>query len=218
MYVPYIESTGILDYIYTPPLVPMTLNDWPTLAQMILTGQRVVMFMDYMADQTAYPWLLDEFSQMWETPFDPTNVSFPCTVERPPDLATADAQNRLYLSNHNLNIELTVLGTSLLIPARSSLNTTNNVTGVGSLGVTASQCLADWGFPPKVLNVDYYNQGGYAGSVFEVAADMNNVTYARSCCGSSTSAASRLGVGLLSDATIPWVAGLAMGYQFLQLL
>ena len=72
----------------------MGINDWPTLGYMILTGKRVVIFMDYEANQTAVPWILDEFSQMWETPFDPTNRSFPCTVQRPPDLNRQAAQNR----------------------------------------------------------------------------------------------------------------------------
>jgi hypothetical protein len=63
LYVPFIESTGILQYVYTPPLAPMSLEDWPTLAQMILTGQRVVMFLDYDTNQTAYPWLIDQFSK-----------------------------------------------------------------------------------------------------------------------------------------------------------
>ncbi|KAH6652855.1 PLC-like phosphodiesterase, partial [Truncatella angustata] len=188
LYVPYIESTGILDYVYTPPLVPMTLNDWPTLAEMILTGKRVVMFLDYMANQTAYPWFLDEFSQMWETPFDPTNTSFPCDVQRPPDLAVADAQNRLYLANHNLNIELSLLGTSMLVPARDELNVTNAVNGTGSVGLAGENCLNQWGRAPTFLNVDYYNYGSYAGSVFEAAAQFNNVTYSRACCGTTSAA------------------------------
>lgn len=216
MYVPYIESTGILDYIYTPPLVPMTLNDWPTLAEMILKTERVVMFLDYSANQTQYPWLLDEFSQMWETPFDPTNTSFPCHVDRPPNLADADAEDRLYLMNHNLNYELSILGASVLVPARTELSVTNNVTGVGSLGAATEGCVGDWNRPPKFLNVDYYNIGGYAGSVFEVAAKYNNVTYTRSCCGTATSAASRLALVGSSDSTVFWLVGLAIGYQILQ--
>jgi hypothetical protein len=63
LYVPFIESSGLLHYIYTPPVAPMSLDDWPTLAQMILSNQRVVMFLDYEANQTAYPWLIDEFSK-----------------------------------------------------------------------------------------------------------------------------------------------------------
>ncbi|GAP92851.1 putative tat pathway signal sequence [Rosellinia necatrix] len=183
LYVPYIEKSGIRRYVYTPPYVPMNLTSWPTLAEMILSGERVVMFLDYEADQKEYPWLLDQFSQMWETPFDPVDNSFPCDVQRPPDLSVADANNRLNLVNHNLNIQLSVLGADVLVPARGELNTTNNATGPGSLGHAADNCLAQWGRPPNFLNVDYYNYGGYPGSVFEVAARMNNVTYNRPCCG-----------------------------------
>ncbi|KAK5628864.1 hypothetical protein RRF57_004579 [Xylaria bambusicola] len=161
----------------------MNLSSWPTLTDMILTGQRVVMFMDYMANQTAYPWLLDEFSQMWETPFDPVDNTFPCDVARPPNLAPDSANNRLSLINHNLNTQLSILGVDLLVPARTSLNVTNNVNGTGSLGLSAEKCLRQWGRPPNFLNVDYYNYGGFPGSVFEVAAQMNNVTYKRPCCG-----------------------------------
>ncbi|KAI1389883.1 PLC-like phosphodiesterase [Hypoxylon trugodes] len=192
LYVPFIEQTGILRYIYTPPVVPMALDDWPTLSEMVLKGQRVVMFMDYMANQTAYPWLLDEFSQLWETPFDPTDKNFPCTVQRPPNLAAPDAKNRLYMINHNLNIEISLLGTDMLVPARTELNVTNNVTGSGSLGISANNCRSDWGRAPNFLNVDYYNMGGYPGSVFEVAAQMNNVTYNRQCCGMATNGAEKL--------------------------
>lgn len=49
----------------------------------------------------------------------------------------------------------------------------------------------DWQRPPNFLLVDYYNIGN--GSVFEVAAKYNNVTYTRKCCGNNESAASGLG-------------------------
>lgn len=187
-YVPFIEETGLVPYAYIPPQIPMGIDDWPTLASMIITGKRVVIFMDYDANQTAVPWILDEFSQMWETPFDPTNRSFPCDVQRPPDLAANDAQNRLYMTNHNLNYEISLLGNSLLVPNIPLLNVTNsNGTDLGMLGLNAEQCNATWGYPPKFLNVDYYNVGN--GSVFEVAAKYNNVTYNRACCGIATSGA-----------------------------
>ena len=167
----------------------MMLNDWPTLGEMILSGKRVVMFMDYMADQAKYPWLLDEFSQLWETPFDPVDQKFPCVVQRPPDLPPDAAKSRMYMVNHNLNIELTLLGNPLLAPARTELNVTNNVTGFGSAGLSGEQCIGDWGRPPNILNVDYYNIGGFKGSVFAAAAKLNNVTYDRPCCGPNASAA-----------------------------
>lgn len=180
-YVPYIKSSGLDKYAYVPPKIPMGREDWPTLASMILTGKRVVFFMDYEANQGSVPWILDEFTQLWETPFDPVNRTFPCDIQRPPGLKIEDAKNRLYLVNHNLNYEISILGNSLLVPSIPLLNVTNNVTGFGSLGTSASQCKEQWGFPPKFLNVDYYNVG--KGSVFEVAAKWNNVTYDRACCG-----------------------------------
>lgn len=50
---------------------------------------------------------------------------------------------------------------------------------------------AEWNRPPNFLLVDYYNVGlPAAGSVFEVAARANNVTYNRPCCGVKPSGAS----------------------------
>ncbi|EGS18576.1 phosphoric diester hydrolase-like protein [Thermochaetoides thermophila DSM 1495] len=208
LYVPYIEESGITRFVYTPHVVPLRRDDWPTLGQMILSGQRVVMFLDYVANQTAYPWLIDQFSHMWETPFDPTDPTFPCIVHRPPDLPPDAARDRLYLMNHNLNVEVSLLGQTVLVPAVSKLNETNAVEGEGSLGSAAQNCTRDWGRPPNVLNVDYYNFGNYPGSVFEVAAKMNNVTWVRKrCCGSEKS-----GVGRLEERLAAVVIGLVFGF------
>ncbi|KAI6748906.1 hypothetical protein HG531_007853 [Fusarium graminearum] len=191
LYVPYIQESGILKYVYQAPYLPMTLEDWPTLESMIVRGKRVIMFIDYVSDQKKYPWLLDEFTQMWETPFDPLNREFPCTVQRPPNLSDKSAKNRLYLMNHNLNAEFNVFGAEILVPAVALLNETNSDKGYGSLGLAANNCRSDWGRAPNILNVDYYNYGNFPGSVFEVAAQMNNVTYDRKCCGLVASLAPR---------------------------
>ncbi|KAL8822051.1 MAG: hypothetical protein Q9223_000043 [Gallowayella weberi] len=118
----------------------MAIDDWPTLSEMILMQKRVVIFMDYKADQEVVPYILDQFSQMWETPFSPTNRSFPCTQQRPPGLSRQDAEQRMYMANHNLNTELTLAGSSILVVTVSLLNETNNVTGFGSLGAMADEC------------------------------------------------------------------------------
>lgn len=186
-YVPFIESTGLVKFAYVPPIIPMAKEDWPTLETMILAGKRVVFFMDYDTNQAAVPWILDEFSHVWETPFDQTNRSFPCTPQRPPNLDEADSKDRMYLTNHNLNYEIDLVGNALLVPYIPLLNVTNGVSGFGSLGQGAQDCADIWGSPPKFLNVDYYNTPN--GSVFEVAAKWNNVTYNRTCCGSVTSGA-----------------------------
>ena len=135
-----IERSGLSRYAYIPPQIPLSVNDWPTLSDLILTGKRAVIFMDYKANQTAVPYILDEFSQMWETPFSPTDRTFPCTVDRPPDINRTQAEERLYMANHNLNIELTLAGLTLLVPNTVLLNETNNVTGFGSLGLAANDC------------------------------------------------------------------------------
>lgn len=205
-YVPFLEQTGLDQFAYTPPMIPMGINDWPPLSQFILTGKRVVFFMDYSANQTSVPWIMDQFSQLWETPFDPTDRSFPCTVQRPPDLSVEDAKTRMYLTNHNLNYDINILGNSLLVPNIPLLNVTNNVTGEGSLGASTADCEATWGYPPKFLNVDYYEAGN--GSVFEVAATYNNVTYNRPCCGIVPNGSARLGVAMIYPAlavALTWI-------------
>lgn len=183
---PFINS-GLGPYLYVPPYIPMRLDDWPTLSELILTQKRVVVFMDYQANQTQVPYILDEFSHMWETPFSPTNDSFPCTLQRPPTLtnATRARDEYMYLANHNLNLELSIASYSLLLPDTADINTTNsNETETGMLGAMADTCTNDWGRAPNFLLVDYYNVGN--GSVFEVAAKHNNVTYNRKCCGYDT--------------------------------
>ncbi|KAF7585731.1 hypothetical protein BBP40_010237 [Aspergillus hancockii] len=181
-----IQNSGLMDLVYTPSKIPMALDDWPTLSTMILSGKRAVMFLDYQANQTAYPWLMDEFSQVWETPFSPTDRDFPCDVQRPPNLAPQDASNRMYMANHNLNIQMDVLSLNLLIPNTALLNETNAMSGYGSLGRMAQNCTTKWNRPPNFLLVDYYNYGPTNGSVFEVAAQMNNVTWNGKCCGTTS--------------------------------
>lgn len=46
--------------------------------------------------------------------------------------------------------------------------------------------LEQWDRPPNWLLVDFYNYGPTPGSVFEVAARANGVTYNRPCCGTTT--------------------------------
>jgi hypothetical protein len=209
LYVPFIESTGLLQYAYYPPKIPMGIHDWPTLQNMILRNQRVVFFLDYDTNQTKYPWFIDEFSSVWETAFDPTNRSFPCDVQRPPNLKPEEILNRMYLVNHNLNYDINLLGISLLVPYVPLLNVTNNVTGFGSLGVSTNQCTTAYGYHPKFLNVDYYNVG--KGSVFEVAAMHNNVTYNRPCCGiAGTASAAARSVTTTSSLALAVAAAVGM--------
>lgn len=50
-----VTDSGLLKYAYTPPTVPIPLASWPTLGEMILSGKRAVIMLNYEADQTAIP-------------------------------------------------------------------------------------------------------------------------------------------------------------------
>lgn len=39
-------NSGLSNYAYIPPQVPMNISSWPSLSSMILTGKRAVIFMD----------------------------------------------------------------------------------------------------------------------------------------------------------------------------
>jgi hypothetical protein len=187
------ENSGISKYLYTPPSTSMNISDWPTLGEMILKNKRVVAFLDYGTNQEEVPWLLSEWGYQWETPFSPTDPAFPCTEQRPPSQAEALSRERMYVMNHNLNIQIALAGIdNLLVPAYSLLDQVNAASGNGSLGLNVQNCERMWGRPPNWLLVDYYNFGNFNGSVFQVAATANNVTYNRnSCCGAqATSGAS----------------------------
>jgi hypothetical protein len=192
-YVGPFQQAGMVKYLWTPPSSAMNISDWPTLGEMILKNKRVVVMMDYGTDQAEVPWLIDEYNYQWETPFSPTNPNFPCTQDRPPNQAEDVSRNRMYILDHNLNIEIPIGGMEILVPAYSLLNQVNAVSGNGSLGLNVENCEKMWGRPPNWLVVDYYNFGNFNGSVFQVAATANNVTYNRdSCCGApATSGASR---------------------------
>ena len=200
-YVDPIEKSGLSKYIYQPPKTAMTLDDWPTLGEMILRNKRVVTCIDYNADTNAVPYLLWEFYGIWETPFSPTDFDSPCTLGRPDGVSETQMRNMMYMINHNLNAEIAFGGLSILVPNVVAINRTNAVDGDGSLGATTKQCtsacnpyqlfiharltmsLDMWDRPPNFLLVDSYNQGPTSGSVFEVAARANGVTYKRQCCG-----------------------------------
>ncbi|KAI7977822.1 hypothetical protein EIK77_009362 [Talaromyces pinophilus] len=142
-----IVNSGLSKYAYQPPKIPMGLDDWPVLSELILTQKRAIIFMDYNANHTEVPYILDEFTQMWETPFSPTDSDFPCTTQRPPNLSEESAKSIMYMANHNLNVEISFSGFDILIPNTAVLNETNGVSGYRSLGLMAENCTGKSFFP-----------------------------------------------------------------------
>ncbi|GAA5907043.1 hypothetical protein JCM6882_005154 [Rhodosporidiobolus microsporus] len=181
------NESGLAEYVYTPANVPVAYDDWPTYGELLSAGTRVVSFLAQNADVSEVPWLLDEFTNVWETPYSQTDDSFPCTIDR----VTGSADNKMYLMNHYLDQNMTLFGQTIPVPATSELEETNAATGETSLGDQAAECLAQHGYYPTFTLVDFYDVGN--GSVFEYAASLNGVEYTPVTIGNSTSSGSSSG-------------------------
>ncbi|KAL0573606.1 hypothetical protein V5O48_008353 [Marasmius crinis-equi] len=96
-----VESVAQEQRPFTYDVHPTPYNDWPTLGEMITTGKRLVVFMDFGAD----------VSQIWETPYDFTNFSFPCSIDRIWD--PLPPEEHMYMINHSLNRNWTFLTSPL---------------------------------------------------------------------------------------------------------
>ncbi|KAF9076051.1 PLC-like phosphodiesterase [Rhodocollybia butyracea] len=167
-FAPVFEAANVSGISYQPGVSSMPASSWPTLGSLIDNGTRLITFLDNHADITTVPYLLDEFSNIWETSFDLTSqTAFDCTVNR----SNGDTSTQMFLINHFL--DQLILGQP--VPDPSQANETNAVSGTGSLGAQVATCQSTMGRPPTFMLVDFYEYGN--GSVFEVAAAANGVTY-----------------------------------------
>jgi hypothetical protein len=128
----------------------IAMSEWPTLREMITANKRFVLFLDYGADPTIEPFVLDEFAYFWETPYDTTDPAFPqCDVDRPPNGPT---EGRMGIMNHMLDVA--VGGVS--VPDNLETSQTNSK---DSIMKQAGRCVQQHGSVPKVVLVDYVNVG-----------------------------------------------------------
>ncbi|KAF5368630.1 hypothetical protein D9758_002322 [Tetrapyrgos nigripes] len=160
------KAAGLDSLSYSPSSASLTASGWPTLGEMIDKGTRLVTFIDNTADFSTVPYIIDEFTNIWETAYDVT-TSFDCAVNR----SKADTSTSMYLINHFLDKVL--LGAP--VPDVANANTTNAVSGSNSLGEQVDLCVTQMGKSPNFILVDFYEFGG--GSVFQVAATANGVEY-----------------------------------------
>jgi len=203
------QSVGLVDLAFVPQSNPLPATQWPTLGDMIDSGKRLVVFMDNGANDTNFPYLIPEFTNIWETAFDVTDPSFSCAVNR----SQGDTSQQMYLINHFLDSNQAILGSvSSLAPDKEQLNVTNAVSGPGSLGGQTTDCIAQNGRAPNFMLVDFYDYG--EGSVFQVAASLNGVpaptnTIAPPLINSSSSSSNP---STSSAATVRQVWGLITAY------
>ncbi|KAF9360044.1 hypothetical protein BGX26_010694 [Mortierella sp. AD094] len=147
---------------------------WPTLAQMISSGKRLVSFLDNGADATV-PWLMAEYTFIFETPwFVLKGAAYPCTVDRP-----KDQRKQMYVLNHFVYAELQLGGQTIDIPQGLLANQTNGPDLISH----ASACQATFKQIPSFIAVDFYEKG----SLFQTVAQANGVKLiAKPAAGSGT--------------------------------
>ncbi|KAH8820890.1 PLC-like phosphodiesterase [Xylogone sp. PMI_703] len=158
------SSTGLDKYAYTPPS-QLSMDEWPTLGELIDSGSRLVMFLDYGADTSSVSYILPEFNYFFETAYDVTDPNFSsCALDRP---AGSNGDGLMMIVNHFLDID--ILG--ILIPDDPADETTNAATGTGSIGAQADLCYSTWGRKPNFILVDYSDKG----DVFTAQNNLNGV-------------------------------------------
>lgn len=158
------ESSNILPYVYTHE----TTTDWPTLQELIQLNRRVVNFIDAKADSKRVPWLMDQFVNVFETPYDNVDSnSFNCNVDRiSPEM---NAQDLMYVLNHFLYIVIDISGSfKIEVPYKEKAHITNSNT---SLSNHIHNCTVIFKKPPTFVEVDFY----LIGDALQVVSIMNGV-------------------------------------------
>jgi hypothetical protein len=113
-----------------------------------------------------YPFLMDEFTFIFENNFENINPSnYSCDPNRPTGLGTpkaAAASGRMFMMNHFL-YETQIFG--IQSPNETFAGTTNGQTGYGSLGAAIQNCSSVYAKPPTFVLVDFFNVGPAIASV-----------------------------------------------------
>ncbi|KAI9903342.1 hypothetical protein N3K66_002694 [Trichothecium roseum] len=152
------EGAGLSQYGYVPE---GTTGGWPTLQSMIDDKKRVVSFVTNIETDQSSAYLLDEFSHVFETPFEVTELTgFGCDVDRPKKIASgadAIADGKLSLVNHFKYAGIT---DSIQFPDVDSIQTVNDPgTSQGNIGLHLQTCSKEWGSRPNFVLVDFYSEG-----------------------------------------------------------
>ncbi|KAF1357543.1 hypothetical protein EJ07DRAFT_128218 [Lizonia empirigonia] len=167
------NSSGISEYAYTPASTSAP-TTWPTLDNLIGNGTRLMAFVASISEASSqYPYLMDEFTYIFENNYENTNPSnYSCTPDRPTGLSTSTTGNRMFLMNHFL-YENQLFG--IQSPNETYASTTNAQTGYGSLGVSVGKCSTTYGKAPWAVLVDFFNVGPAIASV-DAANGVTNTT------------------------------------------
>jgi hypothetical protein len=156
------KASGIDKYSYTPASKSPQAT-WPTLQTMIKANTRLVTYIASLADNTGATYLLDEFTYVYENPFEVTSFgNFTPTPDRPTSLQRkpqdAIKSGRLFLMNHFLDrVQLL----NIVVPDRDNAARTNSPDPavLGSLGDAMTKAVEMYQKPPTYVLVDWFNAG-----------------------------------------------------------
>ena len=138
-----IERAGLLPSVYTP-----TGDTWPTLGNMVASGKRLVVLMESHGGGDEWPWLMQGFDWVQDTPFlFRTPAEFSCEPNRGP----ADAP--LLLVNHWVTDKKAEVTSAELVNARRVLLP------------RVEECQQERGMLPNFVAVDFYDRGDLFGVV-----------------------------------------------------
>jgi hypothetical protein len=192
-------TADIESYAYTPPSTTAPPDNWPTLQTLISNNTRLMTFVATLdaSDNTVAPYLMDEFTYMWENPFTVTSISkFSCLPDRPASvsgsISSAFAPGRMALMNHFLDTDE---GFGITVPAVDNATVTNaDSRASGSLGATVNTCVTAWsGVKPTFILVDFFNVGPAIATVDRlngVTAPQNRLNVSQEASSASSGAGS----------------------------
>ncbi|GJJ77768.1 hypothetical protein EMPS_10127 [Entomortierella parvispora] len=155
------NASGLVPYSYAQAKGNTT---WPTLAQMIASGKKLVSYLDTGADASV-PWLMAEYDFIFETPWNLVKGGgYPCTVDRP-----KDQRKQMYVLNHFIYGDFKLGNTTVSIPQKGSANQTNGP----DLTSHVNSCETTFNQIPSFVAVDFYE----IGLLLQMVAKVNNVTW-----------------------------------------
>lgn len=147
-----IEQTGLLRDVYRPAAG----KRWPTLGQMIESGKRLVVLMENHGGGAAYPWLLQGFDLVQDTPFLFRTADALVNGKDTCGLNRGHSHAPLFLINH------WVTDKSAEVTNAARVNTRD------VLGVRVAACQEQRGQLPNFVAVDFYDRGDLFGVVDEL--------------------------------------------------
>ncbi|KAK3340904.1 PLC-like phosphodiesterase [Neurospora tetraspora] len=174
-YAAVFEGSGISIYGYQPSDGSTASTTWPTLGNMITSNKRLVTFIASIDYSPTYPYLLNEFDHVFETPYNVLSLSgFNCTLDRPSGQGSAGnaiSAGMMPLMNHFAD---SLIMQGVQIPDETDIDITNSAdtTTTGNLGLHADTCVKQWGTKPVFILVDFFDHG----PAIDTADRLNGIT------------------------------------------